>query len=128
MSRYLKLIGLAGKLIRLAAAREELQELARRYGGRRSMQLEVYDEQGETLSLWFGVEDGEVVIRRGRYPATNTLRLHVDVLLDIVGGKLDFRTAVAHGLVEIESHDGLPWAFHFFLWSSFWDKVQELVR
>ena len=126
--RYLRLLSLAPKVIRLAMQSDELREIARRYGGKRSCQLELYDEQGEALSMWVGIgENGEVSVKQGKYASTNTLRMHIDVFLDILAKKIDFRTAVAHGLVEIESHDGLPWAFHYFLWAAFWDKAAELI-
>jgi putative sterol carrier protein len=128
MSRYLRLLNLAPRLFKLAMKSSELRELAKRYGGKRSCQLKLYDEAGEALSLWVGLDGEDVSVKQGEFPSTNTVRMHVDVFLDILSGKLDFRTAVAHGLVEIESHDGLPWALHYFLWASFWTKVSELLR
>jgi len=125
--RYLKLLSLVPKLVLLAMRSDELRGVAQRYGGKRSCQLELYDEQGEALSMWVGIEGGEVSVRQGKYASTNTLRMHIDVFLDILAKKIDFRTAVAHGLVEIESHDGLPWAFHYFLWAAFWDKAPALL-
>jgi len=127
MSRYIKLLSLAPKIFRLAMKSDELRELAKRYGNKRSCQLELYDEAGEALSMWVGIEGEDVNVKQGKYPATNTLRMHIDVFLDILSKKLDFRTAVAHGLVEFESHNGLPWSFHFMLWSSFWERVAQLI-
>jgi putative sterol carrier protein len=127
MSRYIKLLSLAPKIFKLAMKSDELREIAKRYGGKRSCQIELFDEAGEALSMWVGIEGEDVSVKQGKYPSTNTLRMHIDVFLDILARKLDFRTAVAHGLVEIESHDGLPWSFHYFLWASFWDKALELI-
>jgi len=125
--KYLKLLSIAPKLFQLAMRSDELREVAQRYKGKRSCQLELYDEEGEALSMWIGVENGNVSVKQGRYQSTNTLRMHIDVFLDILKRRIDFRTAVWHGLVEIESHDGFPWSFHFFLWAAFLDKVSELV-
>ena len=103
----------------------ELGDLARRIG--RSAQIQIYNEFGDEANIWLGVKDGEPVVSRGFHPATNTIRMHIDVFLDIVEGKIDFRQAVAHGVVEIQSHDGLPWFYHFALWASFFDKIKRLL-
>lgn len=121
--RYLRLLSVLHKLGKKALEDPELRELAKRVN--RSMQLVVYDEQGVVVNAWIGVENGELVVKQGTYPATNTARMHIDVLLDILEGKIDFREAVLHGVVEIESHDGVPWFYHFALWSTFFNKLRE---
>jgi len=123
--RYMKLLSVLQRLAAKAMRDPEIRELAKRYS--RSMQLITYDELGDFLAAWIGIENGEPVIRQGTYPATTTVKMHIDVLLDILEGKLDFRTAVAHGVVEVYSGDGLPWFYHFALWASFFDKIKRLL-
>jgi len=127
MARYVKLLSLLPRLGSLAMRSDELREIARQHSGRRACQLVVDDESGDALTIWVGVEGDEAVVRQGRYPSTNTLRIHIDAFIDVLKGRLDFRTAVAHGLAEVESHDGLPWFYHFALWASFWDRVASLL-
>jgi putative sterol carrier protein len=123
--RYLRLLPIAQRLVEKASQDEELRELAKRIN--RSAQLIAYDEFGVALELWIGVEEGRPVVKQGRYPSTNTLRAHIDALIDILKGRVDFREAVLHGVVEMESHDGLPWFYHFALWSAFFEKVRQLL-
>ena len=125
--RYLRLLPIIQKLSRLVLENEpELRELARKVN--RSAQLQLYDEFGEFRNIWIGVENGKPVVKQGTYPATNTIKMHVDVFLDILTGKIDFRQAVAHGVIEIQSHDGLPWFYHMVLWSMWFDKLRRLLE
>jgi len=123
-----KLVTLIPKLIRLGLSKWQVQELLRKYGHlNRSCQLILYDDSGET-KIWVGIEDGEVKVRLGEYPATTTVRMHTDLFIDIVKGRTDFRTALWHGAIEVEAHDGRPWAYHGLLWAGFWDIVAEILR
>jgi hypothetical protein len=54
--------------------------------------------------------------------------MHVDTFIKVLKGKLDFRTAYIHDLVDIKSNDGLPVSYHLLLWSAFFDKVAELLK
>jgi len=126
--RYLKLVPLIPRMIRLGLKAGELRDVARRYGGQRSCLVTLTDEAGEALNAWISVDrDGEVTVIPEKRAATTSVKCHIDVFLDIIDGRLDFRTAVAHGLVELESHDGTPWFFHYALWSSFWNRVAEIL-
>ena len=123
---YLKLLSIIPKAIQLAQVKDpRLKELAKRF--KRSCQLVLFDEN-EEVKLWVGFGDeGNPVVKLGEYPATNTVRMHIDVFLDILNGKLDFRTAFAHGLIQVLSHDGKPVTLHFMLWSSWFDYIRQLV-
>jgi hypothetical protein len=123
--RYLQLLTLIQKLGERGLEDPELRKLARRVN--RSLQLVVYDEYGTMLAIWIGVENGELVVKNGTYPATNTLRIHIDALIDILKGEIDFREAVLHGVAELESHDAVPWFYHFALWCTFFKKVRQIL-
>jgi hypothetical protein len=53
--------------------------------------------------------------------------MHIDTFIKMVKGKLDFRTAYIHDLIDIKSNDGLPPTYHLLLWSAFFDKFVEVI-
>ena len=123
-----KLLKIIPRLTKLALNKWYIQRLLKQYSHvNRSCQLILTDEDDET-AIWVGIENGEVKVKQGKYPATNTVIMPVDLFIDIVKGKTDFRTAVWHGAIEIRSHDGKPWSYHAMLWSGFWDLVADILR
>jgi len=122
-----KLIRIIPNLIRLALRQTWAKRLFQQYKGRRSGQLILTDEDSVT-EIWVGIQEDGIKVRIGRFPATTTIKMDVDTFIDIVNGALDFRTALWHGLIQVESHDGYPWSYHAFLWASFWDSVAQILR
>jgi len=123
-----KLLSIIPKLVKLSLSQWQVRRLLEQYKGvSRSCQLILRDDGDET-AIWIGIEDGEIKVKIGRYPATNTVTMDVDVFIDIVKGRVDFRTALWHGAIQVESHDGRPWAYHGFLWAGFWDMVAQILR
>lgn len=98
----------------------------------RSMVLRLYDDRGNEVAFWLGFENGRPVVREvdSRNPpyATTEVSMHVDTFIAMLKGKLDFRTAYIHDLIDIKSNDGLPASYHLLLWSAFFDKVLELLK
>ena len=124
-----KLLSIIPNLIRLGLRQWWAKRLLKQYKHiNRSGQLILVDEDGDETAIWVGLENGNVSVRIGKYPATNTIKMDVDTFIDIVRGNLDFGTAFWHGLIQVESHDGHPWSYHVFLWAGFWDLVAQLLR
>jgi len=98
----------------------------------RSMVLRLYDSSGNQIAFWLGFEGDKPVVKEvnPRNPpyATTEILMHIDVFLKILKNKLDFRTAYLYDLIDIKTNDGLPVSYHMLLWSSFWDKVIEMLK
>jgi len=123
-----KLLTIIPKLAKLALNQWYIQRLLKQYQHvNRSCQLILRDEGGET-AIWAGIENGEVKIKHGKHPATTTIIMDTDLFIDIIKGKADFRTALWHGAIEVQSHDGKPWSYHAMLWTGFWDLVAQILR
>jgi len=123
-----KLLSIIPRLVKLSLNQWQVRRLLEQYKGvNRSCQLILRDDGDET-AIWIGIEDGEIKVKIGRYPATTTVTMDVDIFIDIVKGRVDFREALFHGAIEVESHDGRPWAYHGFLWAGFWDMVAQILR
>ena len=123
-----KLLSIIPKLVKLSLNQWQVRRLLEQYkGDNRSCQLILRDDGDET-AIWVGIQEGEVKVKIGKYPATTTVTMDVDLFIDIVKGRVDFREALFHGAIEVESHDGRPWAYHGFLWAGFWDLVAQILR
>jgi hypothetical protein len=98
----------------------------------RSAILRLYDDRGNEVAFWLGFENDRPVVREvdPRSPpyATTEISMHVDTFIAILKGRLDFRTAYIHDLVDIKSNDGLPASYHLLLWSAFFDEVVKLLK
>jgi hypothetical protein len=94
--------------------------------------LILYDDVGNKIALWIGFEGGSPHVRKvdlkSPPPATNEISMHIDTFIKILKGKLDFRTAYIHDLVDIKCNDGLPASYHLLLWSAFFDEVVKLLK
>jgi len=124
----LELMALLPKLMRLAMRREGLKRAVEEFGRGRCGQLVLFNDRGEEVSLWIGVDDrGEPFVSLTPQRANNEVRMHINTLKAILDGKLDPRVAYAHDLVEVRSYDGLPVSFHAFLWFSWFEAVKDLL-
>jgi len=123
-----KLLSIIPKLVKISISQWWARRLLEAYKGvNRSCQLILLDDGDET-AIWIGIEDGEVKAKIGRHPATTTVTMDVDLFIDIIKGRIDFRECLWHGLIKIESHDGRPWSYHAFLWAGFWERIAEILR
>ena len=128
-----KLLTLLPKLAMLAFRAGRLRELLERNPewASRSALLLLYDESGR-LAFWLGFSNGQPVVKEvdpdNPPEATTEITMHIDTFIAILKGRLDFRTAYLHNLVRIKSNDGLPPTYHFLIWSSYIDKLVELLR
>jgi hypothetical protein len=98
----------------------------------RSAILRLYDGRGNEVAFWLGFENDKPVVRevdpKSQPYATTEVSMHVDTFIAMLKGRLDFRTAYIHDLVDIKSNDGLPASYHLLLWSAFFDRILELLR
>jgi hypothetical protein len=126
----LRLMTILPRLLSIGFA--NLQDLLKEFpeAMTRSAVLVIYDESSR-MAFWVHFEGGRPVISEvdpTKPPAaTNIITMHVDTFIKILKGDLDFRTAYLYDLVDIKSNDGLPAAYHFLLWSAFFDKVRSAV-
>lgn len=98
----------------------------------RSMLLRIQRPGGQPILLWAGFKGGEphvIEIEPGKpVSATTEITLHIDTLISILKGRLDFRAAYLYDLIDIKSNDGLPASYHFILWAAFFDKLEEILK
>jgi hypothetical protein len=132
VSIRLKLLSILPKLMLIGAAK--LQDILNEFpeARTRSAILRLYDDRGNEIAFWLGFENGKPVVKEvdPRNPpyATTEVSMHIDTFIAMLKGRLDFRTAYIHDLIDIKSNDGLPASYHLLLWSAFFDRILELLK
>lgn len=104
----------------------DVASIAGRLREERQGTLYIYDDYGNSLTVCITVGREGVRVSSGECSRPNNrVSMHINTLLDLLEGRVDFRTAVAHGAIAIESLDGRPWFYHFILWSQVYSLLQR---
>lgn len=124
-----KVMRIIGILMQRVASNQELASMASRIPEERSATIVLFDEYGNRLEVCMTAGPSGVKMHMGECSRPNNrISMDINVLLDLLEGKVDFRTAVAHGKITIESFDGRPWFYHFVLWSQVWNMIARVVK
>jgi len=119
------LMGLASAIMR----NPDISRLAAQLPEERQGELHIYDDSGNEATVCIRVGGGGVNVGMGGCGRPNNrVSMHINTLLDLVEGRVDFRTAVAHGAIVIESLDGRPWFYHYTLWAMVYDRLAEMMK
>jgi len=85
--------------------------------------LMVYDDEGITkvaLKL-----DSDMKIRKTNEKPKHVITMHVDTLLDLLTGDLDFRDAYLKGWLDFQGED---YHFHAMLWAKAFERLRGKLR
>jgi len=85
--------------------------------------LMVYDDEGITkvaLKL-----DSDMKIRKTNEKPKHVITMHVDTLLDLLTGDLDFRDAYLKGWLDFQGED---YHFHAMLWAKSFERLRGKLR
>ena len=124
-----KVLRVLAALAQRAASDPRLAQMARSIPETRAATLVLYDDYGNQLAACITVSPEGVAVTRGECSRPNNrITMHINVMLDILEGRVDFRQAVSHGAVTIESLDGRPWFYHFVVWSNALDLIVSAGR